>query len=120
MSPESPPPAAAADGGGRAAAWGAAGGGVKTLASAAAMAEISRLTVALRVSEAERASAAAGEGSRGGVGGEVGVVARERDEAVAEVRERGEWGMSYFHFGGGWAEFSWHVRRCVCNTCVLT
>lgn len=67
-------------------------GGVKTLASAAAMAEISRLTAALRASEAERA-ALAGAGGAGGSrdtaksdDGEVEDLTRQRDAAAAEVR----------------------------------
>ncbi|CAM9834924.1 unnamed protein product [Scytosiphon promiscuus] len=78
---------------------GPAASGVKSLASSAAMAEIARLTAALRESESERASlaaAAAGKGSslpasrdggEGGGGGSGGVVEleRQRDAAIAQV-----------------------------------
>ena len=82
---------------------GSGSGGVKTLASAAAMAEIARLTAALRESEAERAllaGAGGAGGSRdaaaksdddddddGGVDdGKVEDLTRQRDAAAAEVR----------------------------------
>lgn len=103
------PAASEVTGEGQAAAAAAGSGGVRTLASVAAMAEISRLTAALRASEAERAllvgagsgarggsrdDAARGDGDGGGGGdshaaadlGKIGDLARERDAAAAEVR----------------------------------